>query len=116
MARAKRESKVLARLQTRVAGMQQIDPNLDLGNGITVNAAQQLLNELNTDINEYNGQLADLDRRLNGIIAKEAEARDLSARILLATSVRYGRNSAECEMVGGTPLSERKKPAPKTKP
>ncbi|MCI5168677.1 MAG: hypothetical protein D3903_21920, partial [Candidatus Electrothrix sp. GM3_4] len=39
----------------------------------------------------------------------EKELRDLSSRMLSGVKVKYGRDSNEYEMAGGTRLSDRKK-------
>lgn len=110
MARRKRDSKWLAVLQRRIAGMKSIDESLDLGGGISVDSLAKTHADLATNLARYNQLLSEADAALNTIGDLELQARDLAERALTGVATRYGKDSSEYEQVGGTRKSERKKP------
>lgn len=115
MARRKRTSTSAAFAQSRANSLGSIDPNLDLGNGMTL-AAYALAIKGTADKNDaYNTELSKLDGLLNDLEAGEAALDDLSTRMLAAVGVKYGKDSSEYEKAGGTRTSERKPPTRKAK-
>lgn len=110
MARRKRDSKWLAVLQQRIAGMKSIDERLDLGGGISVATLTSAHSELAENLARYNQLLSEADAALNVINDLELRARDLAERALTGVATRFGKDSSEYEQVGGTRKSERKKP------
>jgi len=109
MARLKRDSKLLAILQNRIAGLRSIDENLELGGGIGVASLQRTHKALTEALARYNKLLSDTDGALNDVVALEAEARDLIERSLAGVAARFGKDSSEYEKAGGTRKSERRK-------
>lgn len=110
MARRKRDSKVLAILHQRIAGLQSIRTNLDLGGGVSVAALSKLHQALNDALVVYNRLLSDADAALNSIQELETNGRQLAERTLTGIATKYGKDSSEYEQAGGTRRSERKKP------
>jgi len=111
MARAKRSSQSAQNAQTRADAIAGIDPNLDLGNGLTVPAFQASINAI-TDpktgsLTAYNSELSKLDGMQDTLEAQESALDDLSSRMLAAVGVKFGKDSKEYEMAGGTRTSER---------
>ncbi|MDU9047724.1 MAG: hypothetical protein Q3M30_02665 [Candidatus Electrothrix sp. Rat3] len=113
MAYQRKSSRVIAEALKRLANLKAIDPDLDLGNGLTVAAFETQINKTQTSENTYNGQLAQADAGGNNFRADEKDLRDMSSQMLSGVKVKYGRDSNEYEMAGGTRLSERKKPKKK---
>jgi len=109
MARRKRDSKLLAILQNRIAGLKSIDENLDLGGGIGVASLTEAYTALADALATYNKLLSDVDAALNDVVARELEARDMIERTLAGVAAKYGKDSSEYEQAGGTRKSERKK-------
>ena len=109
MAFKRKTSKILTEAQTRLANMQGIDPNLDLGNGLTLAAYADEIAANQKQLDDYNAQLAKADAAGNDFKAGEKNLRTLSSRMLAAVGVKYGKDSNEYEMAGGTRTSERKK-------
>lgn len=109
MARKKRDSKLLAILQNRIAGLKSIDENLDLGAGIGVASLTKTHQALVDALARYNKLLSEVDGALNDVVALELEARDLIERALAGVASKYGKDSSEYEQAGGTRKSERKK-------
>lgn len=97
----------------RVAGMISINDNLDLGNGVSVQAITALIETTTDEIGEYNTMLSQIDQKSNEIDAHVKTLNDLTSRALKGTEFKYGRDSNEYEMIGGTRTSDRKKPVRK---
>ena len=109
VARRKRDSKVLGLLQKRIAGMQSIRPNLDLGAGLSVGALIKAHQALNEALAQYNKLLSDTDAALNAVQELEAAGRELAERALGGIAAAYGKDSTEYEQAGGTRRSERRR-------
>ncbi|MCI5195122.1 MAG: hypothetical protein D3919_02610, partial [Candidatus Electrothrix sp. AW5] len=102
MAYQRKSSRVIADAQERSADLRAIDPELDLGNNLTVAAYDTKIAEVQTALDAYNGLLAQADAAGNDFRTLEKELRDLSSRMLSGVKVKYGRDSNEYEMAGGT--------------
>lgn len=109
MAFKRKTSQVITEAQTRFANMQAIDPDLDLGNGLTLAAFESEISSNQNQLDDYNAQLAKADGAGNDFKAGEKNLRTLSSRMLAAVGVKYGKDSSEYEMAGGTRTSEKKK-------
>lgn len=110
MAFKRKGSHVINEAQTRAAGMQAIDPNLDLGNNLILADFENEISSVQTLLDDYNAQLAKADAAANDFKAAEKNLRTQSSRMLAAVGVKYGKDSNEYEMAGGTRTSEKKKP------
>lgn len=102
--------------EQRLAGMKSIDPTLDLENGVSVTEGNTLLAEARVALDDYNQVLALADEKRNVFIVKERNLKVFNKKVLPAVGLKYGTDSAEYEMVGGTRDSERAKPKPKQPP
>lgn len=109
MSRAKRTSNSLDNLKARLSGMSAIDPKLDLGNGITVEAAEELLRSCETKLQEYNTFLSVVDEKQYDVEKLEKEIDAFCVKILASAAVKYGKDSIEYEKVGGTRVSDIKR-------
>jgi hypothetical protein len=109
MARRKRTSKVLNKAERRAAAMGSISQELDLGNGMTLNAYRQRLNALRDQQNHYNRLLSKVDQTYNDLLDAERELAEWSDLMLRAVAVVYGRSSSQYEMAGGCPLELRRR-------
>ena len=109
MAYKRRSSQVIADAQQRSTNLKAIDPNLDLGGGLTVAAFDNEIAITQTALEKYNTLLAQADAALNKLNDQEKELGTKSGRMLAGVGVRYGKDSSEYEMAGGTRTSEKKK-------
>ena len=116
MAFKRRSSQVLSDAQTRAANLKAIDPNLDLGNELTVADYESRIAAAQNVLDSYNAQLAKADSLGNDFKAIEKEVRGFSARMLAGVGVKYGKDSNEYEMAGGTRSSEIKRKKKPEKP
>lgn len=106
MAYKRKTSPHLTEAQKRLANLKAIAPNLDLGNGLTVAAFTAEIAAAQSALDAYNALLAQADGAGNDFKAVEKQLRTLSARYLAAVGVKYGKDSNEYEMAGGTRTSE----------
>ena len=121
MAFKKREkSKAVDAAQTRLAAMKEIDKAQ--GEVVNYGTAKEpctsatigaQCTQIEADIEEYNGLLAQADELGNTIGQAETDLNDASARVLLGAQAKFGRDSSEVEQLGGTRMSERQKKASK---
>lgn len=116
MAYKRRSSKIITEAQQRATNLKAIDPNLDLGGGLTVAAFDNEIAEVQTTLDQYNTLLAQADAVLNKLNDQEKELGTKSGRMLAGVGVRYGKDSSEYEMAGGTRTSEVKRGKKKEKP
>lgn len=109
MAYRRKTSNILNAAQTRAANLKAIDPNLDLGNELTVADYESRIAAAQNVLDSYNIQLAKADALGNDFKTIEKEVRGFSARMLAGVGVKYGKDSNEYEMAGGTRSSEIKR-------
>jgi hypothetical protein len=109
MARQKRTSLMLEKAVRRAASINSIDPNLDLGNGLTLSAFSTLIETMRTRENAYNSALSSLDKLYREMLQTEDELGDMTEHMLMAVATRYGKSSVEYGMAGGVPKNQRRK-------
>ena len=99
--------------QGRLNGSKAIDPDLDLGNDLTMRNFETVVGANLGAIDDHNTTLSSLDQKGNVAKTTAKAVTDFSERWLKGVGVKYGFDSHEYEMAGGTRKSERKKPAKK---
>lgn len=95
--------------KTRLAALTSIDPALDLGNGMVLSNFQKSVDGFTKLLGKYNAALSTVDDLYNQCNQSLLEVQDLSERMLAGVASKYGKNSSEYEMAGGTRKAERKK-------
>lgn len=114
MARQRKlKSAALDLAKTRLAGLNAINPKLDLGKGVTVKLFADEVAKTTADIDAYNVDLATLDARLNGIRKREKALNAMSVQAMRRIAADFGADSDEYEKIGGVRTSERKRPVKK---
>jgi uncharacterized protein YciW len=106
MAYQRKSSKHITDAQERAANLKAIDPALDLGNDLTLAAFNAEIAATQNLLDTYNAKLAKADAAGNDFKAAEKRLRAQSARMLAGVGVKYGKDSNEYEMAGGTRSSE----------
>jgi hypothetical protein len=110
MSRKKRIiSNVIQKAAARAAGLESIDPALDLGVGMTLELYQSAIAEARAKQAAYNTLLSWGDEAKNELEAAEAKTANLSDRMLAAAAAKFGRDSNEYEKAGGKRKSDRKR-------
>jgi hypothetical protein len=110
MARLKRTSPVIETARHRLGGLKTIDPEFDFGPGFTRAEVEAEIKDCEDTLEEYNMILAQADDVKNRYEAKEKAQQTKNARLLSMIAARFGTDSSEYEICGGTRTSERKKP------
>ncbi|MCX8470304.1 MAG: hypothetical protein ORN55_00865 [Chitinophagaceae bacterium] len=91
MARIKKQSRIISNAKTRLSALVSIDPNMDLGNGLTATIYEKAIT-LGTDLlSDYNTTLSTVDEKLNKAQAQELVISDLSERMLAGVASKYGK-------------------------
>lgn len=106
MPRQKKTAHVAEKIEHRLAGLRAIDPNLDLGEGCSVNTIQDTIDQLRDKVNAYNDALAVLDSTQIDIENLEKQLKQLSQKAMLGVAFKYGKDSNQYRLAGGTPTSE----------
>lgn len=101
---------------TRLASVKSIDPEIDLGNGITAANYEAEITLLSTKLANYNTALSTIDDLYNECIAQIDVVRDWNDRVLTGVATKFGKNSSQYEMAGGVKKSERKRASTKQNP
>ncbi|MDZ8223849.1 MULTISPECIES: hypothetical protein [unclassified Nostoc] len=107
MPRQKRTSPVLEKTEQRVIGFKSIDSSLDFGDSISLKHLTQLIGQLRNQIDEYNMMLTSIDSAKAKIETLEKSIRETSERLVSGVALKYGKDSREYEMTGGTRKSDR---------
>lgn len=108
--RQKRLASHFAKAAIRLAQIKKIDPNLDMGNGLTVASYESELSTMQTKLDAYNTQLAGADVLLTEVEQQDKKIRDFSDRMLAGVGAIYGKNSTEYQLAGGTRKDQKKRP------
>ncbi|HEX2935978.1 MAG TPA: hypothetical protein VHO72_11540 [Bacteroidales bacterium] len=99
----------VAKANKRLDGIRSIEPNIDLGNGITDAAYATEIAKVTSLTEKYNTLLSEVDGTLTALEQAERELADYSQRILNAVGTKFGYNSIEYEKAGGTRKSEKRR-------
>ena len=110
MAYLKKSSKDFENAIKRMASLKSIDLALDLGNGLTVEAYQQSIDQVSNVMEAYNTQLSLADSLSSSLKEKEKLLRSFTERMLTGVAAKFGKDSEQYQKAGGTKKSERKKP------
>jgi hypothetical protein len=95
----KTNSKALEQVQLRLSALKSIDPNLDLGDGLTIGLVTAFIQSTRAEIEAYNTEVAAVEKRCKAIRLKEDEVARLSDRIVDGVAFRFGRKSDEYKTV-----------------
>jgi chromosome condensin MukBEF ATPase and DNA-binding subunit MukB len=112
MPRRKRTSIALENAQSRIAALQTIDPDLDLGRGISVADFNEKLEATRQALEEYNKALSVIDQTGSYVTELERSLTDLSNRMLSGVATIYGKSSSQYKMAYGSKRTTRKRTAP----
>lgn len=116
MARKKLERiKEFDMAKTRLASIISIDPALDLGGVVSVSNFQKKIDGFSDLLKRYNATLSTVDDLYNQCNQSLLDLQDLSKRMLAGIASKYGTDSSQYEMAGGTRRSEIKKRTPRKK-
>ncbi|BBD64459.1 hypothetical protein NIES4072_18790 [Nostoc commune NIES-4072] len=106
MARRKRDSRILSKAEMRLASIKSISSTLDVGDNLTVKDYTGKIASLRQSLEAYNTTLSTIDVLLTQITENERDLADYSEKILLGIAYKFGKNSHEYQMAGGTRKSD----------
>ncbi|MEI6343506.1 MAG: hypothetical protein WCR07_16245 [Verrucomicrobiota bacterium] len=110
-----RTSNIINEAEARASALRSIESQLDFGPSLSVRIYVETINEARAKLGNLNDLTARLDVERVGFREIEAKVQDLSSRILKAVQARFGPDSDEYKMAGGTLRSERKRPTRRDK-
>lgn len=116
MARTKAVSAIIQTANKRAAGVRSIDVQLVLTDGLSLASYQAAIKDAEEKMATFNTKSSELEEANNTFQTAEKKLRDLNDRILAGIAAKYGRDSDQYEMAGGTRRSERKRPKRKPLP
>jgi hypothetical protein len=119
MARPKRNSEVLEKAERRNESLRSINPELNFGGGLTLAAYTLSINNLRSKLAAYNTALSAIDRLADEVKMAEQDTKAISEKMLLGVASRFGKDSLEYEMAGGSRRTGKRRsgspsPAPTT--
>lgn len=113
MPQRKRNSIALTKAERRIEGLQTINPDLDFGNGLSIATYNTMIHELREKLAAHNQARTMMDKTQNTLEDIERALNTYSEHMLLSVASRYGKNSDEYGMAGGTRKSDYRR---KTRP
>ncbi|MFN6499848.1 MAG: hypothetical protein RMX65_023045 [Nostoc sp. DedQUE01] len=111
MARRKRNSRTLGKAELRLASVKSISQTLDVGEGLTVKGYIEKIERMRQSLEAYNTTLSTIDILLTQLLENEEDLADYSEKFLRGIAYKFGSNSHEYQMAGGTRKSDRKRTA-----
>lgn len=110
MARQKRSSRVIEKAEQRAAGLKMISPSLEVGGSLTLDVYMTTIEQLRLKLEAYNSLLAKVNVAQADLIAGEKQLNYMTEDMLIGVASKYGKDSYEYKLAGGTRRSERKRP------
>lgn len=94
-----RKSSTVQRAQLDLANLKSVVPNLDLGDGVSLKALEQLIEETQAAIEELNIATVTISKNRILIQAKEKAIVDMSQRLRMGVGSKFGKKSQEYKIV-----------------
>ncbi|MBD2198215.1 MULTISPECIES: hypothetical protein [Calothrix] len=107
MSRKKRKSSVLAKVESRAAGIKLIDPNLKLDDEYSLEKLLESIEQLRNKLEIHNNALSLADSSLTEVEEMEKNLAKLSQKMLMLIAIKYGTDSRQYETAGGVRESDR---------
>ena len=107
MPRQKKTAHIAEKLEHKLASLKAIDPNLDLGENCNITVLQSSIDELRDKITTYNNALSVIDSSQSEIAQLEKFLNTLGTKFQLGIAFKYGKDSEQYKLVGGTTTSDR---------
>ncbi|RAM50365.1 MAG: hypothetical protein C6Y22_17350 [Hapalosiphonaceae cyanobacterium JJU2] len=111
MSRRKRNSSILVKADRRIACFISIDEDLDLGNGLSIEVFTNAVENTREKLKIYNTILSKLDQASSEVSEAEQNLSTLSERMMNGIASKFGKDSSEYEMAGGTRRKQRRRRA-----
>jgi hypothetical protein len=105
----KTNSKALEQVQLRLSALKSIDPDLDLGDGLTIRSVSKLVQDTRSGIDAYNTEISGVEQKYKSLREQEGTIAVLSDRIVDGIAFKFGRKSDEYKMVSSIRRNNRKR-------
>jgi hypothetical protein len=102
-------SRVLEKATLRAAGIESIAPDLNFGQGMTIQTYNSMISEMRSKLASYNAAIAAINQSQAEIAELERNLGDYSDRMLTGIATHYGKNSPEYSQAGGVPKRDRRR-------
>jgi hypothetical protein len=99
MARQKRNSAILAYAEHRLVALESINPALDLGDGLSIEAISQAIAATRAQLKHYNAALTEIDQLKEVMQQQERSLEDLVDRMASGIAAKYGKTSPQYKTV-----------------
>jgi hypothetical protein len=96
-----RNSPALKKARQRALNMGSLDPQLDLGHGLTLPTYLEAIDITHNKFEAYNTALLQLTRLYDEAMEADMNLTDLNERMFSGILTKFGRNSTEYKMAGG---------------
>ncbi|TFI53739.1 hypothetical protein BLD44_011950 [Mastigocladus laminosus UU774] len=97
-----RGSAAVDKAQRRLALLKSIDEHLNLGNGLTIEAYNQLIDTTRAKLEAHNKLLSNLDESRQTLDQMDKALSEMSERMLSGVASMYGKKSIEYSKAGGS--------------
>ncbi|MBD2101827.1 hypothetical protein [Leptolyngbya sp. FACHB-261] len=99
-----------------MAGLKMISEELELEKSLTLGSFTTSIEQIRTRLKAYNSLLAQIDVAQAELVEEEKRLKHMTSDMLTGVASKYGKDSYEYKLAGGTRRSERKRPVHKSKP
>ncbi len=100
MARQKRGSRTLDYAERRLIALEAVDTEMDLGDGLTLPAIIQSIEDTRAKLKTYNAAITEVDQLKEEVQQQERSLEELIDRMSNGIAAKYGRNSQQYKTVG----------------
>jgi len=115
MPKQTRSSPIITKAEQRAAGLKMIEGDLDFGNSLTLTKFTATIEENRTRLEAYNSLLAKVDVLQSELAEGETQLKHMTEDMLIGVASKFGKDSYEYKLAGGTRRSERKRPVRRAK-
>jgi hypothetical protein len=95
----KQSSKILDQALLRVANLETIDPQLNFGDGLTLQEFSILAQSVQNTLREYNAAVATANQTAQTLQEMEKRLVDVGDRIVMGMACKHGTRSPEYQML-----------------
>lgn len=107
--KSRRTSAEIEKAEIQLAAINRIDPNLFLGKGDSAKTYAEAIAAAQRELDAYHAAAEALEAQRIALKEAEKKVRAITAKVLAAVALAFGKESPEYTMVGGVRPSEIKR-------
>lgn len=115
MARKAKTDREIQKGRIRLSKVKSVEADFSANADVSVATMNAAITDAEGILDNYNQTLSSLDAQSNQYDLAIKKVNDIGERLLDAVGLKYGKDSDQYEMAGGTRKSEYKKPVKKDK-